>query len=144
MTGTTNSRGADYVFNAVSSVAWHIAGYRSSYVGGMESMLRWAGDGSTGTLVYTSSTSVYPQDNGALVDESASTEGVGRDCRRYAGRGKSSAPSRTFERRTAFGREGPWDLPRLHSAARGNLRAGRHHLLDQVRSGKVAGRASIV
>jgi len=43
--------------------------YRTSYVDGMRSALRWAAKRGVGTLVYTSSTSVYPQGNGAHVTE---------------------------------------------------------------------------
>ena len=55
--------GADFVLNCVSSGGGGIAGYRRSYVEGMDSVLTWARDrGAVGTLVYTSSTSVYSQD----------------------------------------------------------------------------------
>lgn len=43
--------------------------YRASYVEGMRSVLRWAATSGVGTLVYTSSTSVYPQGNGVQVTE---------------------------------------------------------------------------
>ena len=80
--------GVDLVLNSVSSGGGGIEGYRQSYVVGMRSVLAWAargglahtrGDGGEGrvggTLVYTSSTSVYPQSGGARVDEDAPVGG---------------------------------------------------------------------
>jgi nucleoside-diphosphate-sugar epimerase len=138
------SGGADYVLNAVSSGARGVEGYRHSYVAGMQSVLRWASaNAPMGTLVYTSSTSVYPQDNGVHVDEFASTEGVGelprvllaaerllseashkavRDATR-----SSAVPVRPFNRYFIFRLAGIYG-------------PGRHHLVDQVRSGAVSGR----
>lgn len=123
------SGGADLVLNCVSSGGGGPEGYRHSYVGGMRSVLAWAGQVSVGTLVYTSSTSVYPQDGGVRVDEDASI-----DATRGAGSAivesedlllGSSVGARRFVLRLA-GIYGP----------------GRHHLLDQLREGKgeVAGR----
>ena len=70
--------GADHVVNCVSSGGGGTEGYRQSYVAGMQSLLAWVGQGGApaGTLVYTSSTAVYPQDGGTLVDESAIAEGA--------------------------------------------------------------------
>ena len=56
--------GADFVLNCVSSGGGGIDGYRRSYVDGMRSVLAWVYRVPVGTLVYTSSTSVYPQDGG--------------------------------------------------------------------------------
>ncbi|MEO6002695.1 MAG: NAD-dependent epimerase/dehydratase family protein [Opitutus sp.] len=68
----------DFVLNAVSSGGGGLEGYRRSYVAGMQSILRWASTSAhIGTLVYTSSTSVYPQDGGVVVNEVASTQGAG-------------------------------------------------------------------
>src|SRR4051794_36558855 len=59
----TFAAGADFVLNAVSSGGAGLEGYRHSYVEGMRSLLSWIRAGApVGTLVYTSSTSVYPQD----------------------------------------------------------------------------------
>jgi nucleoside-diphosphate-sugar epimerase len=66
--------GADLVLNCVSSGGGGPEAYRHSYVEGMKSVLRWATQGPVGSLVYTSSTSVYPQGGGARLDESASIE----------------------------------------------------------------------
>jgi nucleoside-diphosphate-sugar epimerase len=69
--------GADFVLNCVSSGGGGAEAYRRSYVDGMQSVLAWAkSSGGVGTLLYTSSTSVYPQSGGARVDEQASNEGA--------------------------------------------------------------------
>ena len=54
-----------------------VEGYRQSYCAGMQSVLAWAvASGSpAGTIAYTSSTSVYPQGGGVVVDESAPAAG---------------------------------------------------------------------
>ena len=69
--------GADFALNCVSSGGGGIDGYRRSYVDGMSSILAWAHRVPVGTLVYTSSTSVYPQDGGVRIDENAPTDGAG-------------------------------------------------------------------
>jgi hypothetical protein len=69
--------GADFVLNSVGSGGGGLAHYRRSYVDGMCSALAWAARGGLagGTLVWTSSTSVYPQGGGATVDETAAVGG---------------------------------------------------------------------
>lgn len=59
----------DYTLNCVSSAGGGLDGYRKSYLGGQQSILRWAAKGRVGTLVYTSATSVYPQSDGERVGE---------------------------------------------------------------------------
>lgn len=61
------------IVNCVSSAGGGIAGYEKSYIEGQRSILAWAEDRQIKRYIYTSSTSVYPQDGGALVDEDAST-----------------------------------------------------------------------
>ncbi|HVS53834.1 MAG TPA: NAD-dependent epimerase/dehydratase family protein [Opitutaceae bacterium] len=119
---------ADFVLNCVSSGGGGLEGYRRSYVDGMRSILAWASasDGA-GSLVYTSSTAVYPQGNGAVVDESAPTGGSDRaeillEAEAML-RGAEKACARWFVLRLA-GIYGP----------------GRFHLVEQVRRGEVAGR----
>ena len=59
----------EFVLNCVSSGGGGIDGYRRSYLAGMESIVDWsARRGGVGTVVYTSSTSVYPQSGGAIAD----------------------------------------------------------------------------
>lgn len=116
--------GADFVVNCVSSGgAEH---YRRSYVDGMRSVLAWAAKGEkpVGTLVYTSSTAVYPQGGGAVVDEAADAPGatpngaIIRESEILLQSASASAVERHFILRLA-GIYGP----------------GRHHLLDQLREG---------
>lgn len=121
--------GADYVLNCVSSGGGGVEGYRHSYFAGMESTLAWARRaGPAGTLVYTGSTSVYPQGGGETIDEAAPTAGVEGE--------RPQLLLATEERlRTATEACGRWFVLRLA----GIYGPGRHHLLDQVRTGEVAG-----
>lgn len=120
--------GADFVLNSVSSGGGGTAGYRHSYVDGMASIVRWAqARGPAGTLVYTSSTSVYPADGGASVDESFPTGGAER-------------PAMLVEAedtlRRATGVCARWFILRLA----GIYGPERTHLVHQVRTGEVSGR----
>lgn len=115
---------ADFVVNCVSSGGGGLEGYRHSYVAGMQSLLRWAGSDRIGTVLYTSSTSVYPQGDGAAIDE---TMPVGADNERAALLVEAEEllrSSRTAER---------WYILRVA----GIYGPGRHHLLDQLRTGDV-------
>jgi nucleoside-diphosphate-sugar epimerase len=119
---------ADFVLNCVSSGGGGLEGYRHSYFGGMESMLTWARErGPIGTIVYTSSTSVYAQGEGATVDETRAVGGSERADVLVA------AERRLRENAGACAR---WFVLRLA----GIYGPGRHHLLDQVRLGTIAGR----
>jgi nucleoside-diphosphate-sugar epimerase len=115
--------GADLVLNCVSSGGGGLDGYRRSYVEGMRSLLAWAHRDPVGTLVYTSSTSVYPQDGGAVVEEEAPTEGAGET-------GRILLEAEDSLRRGS-GACGRWFILRLA----GIYGPERHHLLDQVRAG---------
>lgn len=116
--------GADFAVNCVSSGGPDA--YRQSYVGGMQSVLAWAARGAApvGTLVYTSSTSVYPQGGGTVVDETAPAGGatpngaIIRESETLLQSAPADAVRRRFILRLA-GIYGP----------------GRHHLLDQLRAG---------
>ena len=114
--------GADFAVNCVSSGG----DYRRSYVDGMKSILAWAAAGRApvGTLVYTSSTAVYPQGGGAVVDESAPAEGSTPNGRiiRESEVLLQNAPPAACRR---------WFILRLA----GIYGPGRHHLLDQLRAG---------
>lgn len=115
--------GADFVLNCVGSGGGGLAGYRRSYVEGMRSVLAWAERGPAGTIVYTSSTSVYPQGDGAIVDERAPTGGSSPTAQILLEseallRAANAARTRWFILRLA-GIYGP----------------GRHHLLDRLRAG---------
>ncbi len=121
-------RGADFVLNCVSSGGGGIDGYRRSYADGMRSVLAWAHRAPVGALVYTSSTSVYPQDGGVLVDENASTEGAGEI-------GQVLVEAENLLRAWNGGRGFVLRLAGIYGPQ-------RHYLLDQVREGggSVAGR----
>jgi nucleoside-diphosphate-sugar epimerase len=116
--------GADFAVNTVSSGGPE--SYQRSYVGGMQSILAWAGSGPkpVGTMVYTSSTAVYPQGGGVVVDETADATGstpngaIIRASEQLLEQAPAAARTRWFILRLA-GIYGP----------------ERHHLLDQLRAG---------
>lgn len=121
--------GADVVVNCVSSGGGGLDGYRRSYVEGTASILAWArSSGPVGVMIYTSSTSVYPQGEGMVVGESAPTAGAGeRACILLEAEELVRAGEGAWVR---------WVVLRLA----GIYGPGRHHLLDQVKVGEVAGR----
>jgi len=122
---TQMAGGPDYVVNCVSAGGGP-DGYRQSYVAGMQSILAWAAKGGTpvGTLVYTSSTSVYPQGDGAIVDESAPAEG-------------GTPNGRTIRESELLLQNAPASAVCRHFILRlaGIYGPDRHHLLDQLRAG---------
>lgn len=64
----------DFVLNCVSAASQDLEGYRKSYIEGQRSILAWLQKGHAGTFIYTSSTGVYPQNNGEWVDENSFLE----------------------------------------------------------------------
>lgn len=64
------------VVNCVSSAGGGLAGYEKSYYEGQRSILQWLDGKTIDRFVYTSSTSVYPQDGGVVVNETADTAGA--------------------------------------------------------------------
>lgn len=115
---------ADYVVNCVSSGGGGLEGYRHSYLAGMQSLLRWAGSGRIGDVLYTSSTSVYPQGDGAVIDETAPTGADNDRAALLVETEELLRSSRAAER---------WFILRIA----GIYGPGRHHLLDQLRAGDV-------
>ncbi len=117
--------GPDFVVNCVSSGGGP-DGYRRSYLEGMESILAWAARSklAVGTFLYTSSTSVYPQGGGAVVDESAEAPGATPN-------GKILRESEQLLQNTASAVCRRWYILRLA----GIYGPGRHHLLNQLREG---------
>jgi nucleoside-diphosphate-sugar epimerase len=118
----------EFALDCVSSGGGGAEAYRQSYLRGMDSIAAWAtARGGVGTFVYTSSTSVYPQGGGASVDEampvSAATERA---------QVLIETETRVQSSRRAWRR---WFILRLA----GIYGPGRHHLLEQVRAGSVAG-----
>ena len=121
--------GADFVLDCVGSGGTGLDGYRRSYVQGMSSILSWArGCGAVGTISFTSSTSVYPQGDGARVDEDSPSVGASE-----RGQILLEAENALRESKGACRR---WFVLRLT----GIYGPARHSLLDQVRLGEVSGR----
>ena len=120
---------ADYVLNCVSSGGGGISGYERSYREGMASMLAWLRtSGAAERVVYTSSTSVYPQGGGVVLDETAEVDRAGE---------RSGVLVATEEKLLAANEAA---AHRVVLRLAGIYGPGRHHLLDQVRAGEVAGR----
>ena len=69
-------REQDYIVNCVGASAPSLDGYKKSYLQGMESVRDWLSLQRDFTFVFTSSTSVYPQSQGEVVDEASSHESV--------------------------------------------------------------------
>lgn len=116
--------GADFAVNCVS--AGGPEKYRATYVGGMASILTWAANAAApvGTLVYTSSTSVYAQGGGAVVSETDSADGA--------------TPNGALIRESeVLLQDTPAAVAQRHFILRlaGIYGPERHHLLDQLRAG---------
>jgi nucleoside-diphosphate-sugar epimerase len=117
--------GADFVVNCVSSGGGP-DGYRRSYLEGMASIIAWAAKGRVpvGTMLYTSSTSVYPQGGGAVVEEIAAADGA-------TANGKVIRESEILLEKVSAAACRRWFVLRLA----GIYGPGRHHLLNQLREG---------
>ncbi|MGZ0657394.1 NAD-dependent epimerase/dehydratase family protein [Coraliomargarita sp. W4R72] len=111
------------VVNCVSSAGGGLAGYRKSYLAGQRSILDWAKSQSIRSYVYTSSTSVYPQDDGVTVDETADTSAA-------PATGQVILESEALLADAAFLPN--WYVLRLT----GIYGPNRHYLLDQLRAGE--------
>ena len=68
----------DHAVNCVGAAAPSIEGYQASYLEGMHSIEGWLKETnqSLQNLIFTSSSSVYPQTDGSLVDEESTNVGV--------------------------------------------------------------------
>lgn len=116
------SGSVDCVLNCVSSGGGGLEGYRRSYVEGQRSMLTWAeGIGGVGHIVYTSSTSVYPQTFGSIVTEQMDAKGSGD-------RGAIVRESEDLLRQTSPMAVRMWTILRLA----GIYGPGRSYLLKQI------------
>lgn len=117
--------GADFVVNCVSSGGGP-DGYRRSYLEGMASIIAWAAQGRApiGTMLYTSSTSVYSQGESAVVEETAPAEGATPN-------GKVIRESELLLEKVPAVACQRWFILRLA----GIYGPGRHHLLNQLREG---------
>ena len=111
------------VVNCVSSAGGGLAGYQKSYVDGQRSILEWAKSQSIRSYVYTSSTSVYSQDDGLLIDERADTSGA-------PATGQLLLESEVMLAESNISPK--WYVLRLA----GIYGEGRHFLLNQIREAK--------
>ena len=130
--------GAERVAVTVASGGGGVAGYRRSYVEGLASVVAWgrrleergadSGEkGICGHLIYTSSTSVYPQDGGVRVTESAEVGGEAETTQALV---EAEQIAATWSGRAST-------VLRLA----GIYGPERTYLVEQVRGGEVAGRA---
>ena len=112
------------VVNCVSSAGGGIEGYRKSYLQGQRSILEWAKGMRLDSYLYTSSTSVYPQDGGVCVDENSSTVAAPET-------GQVLLESECLLEQAAelFQHYYVFRLAGLYGP-------GRHYLLDQLRTGE--------
>lgn len=111
----------DFIVNCVSSGRQGLEGYRKSYLAGSRSILRWGerfGEDCP-ALIYTGSTSVYPQGGGQEVDETLPTAAT-----------DERAELLLETEKTLLSWPGGTTILRLA----GIYGPGRHHLLDQLRS----------
>ncbi len=118
------------VVNCVSSAGGGLEGYRLSYLEGQRRILEWTGGlARPPCLVYTGSTSVYPQDGGLTVDETTDTSEAPPTGQVLLESERCLASAASVER---------WYVLRLA----GIYGPGRHFLLDQLRSaeGPIPGR----
>ena len=113
----------DAVVNCVSSAGGGIDGYRKSYVEGQKRIIEWAETQKLRSYIYTSSTSVYPQDGGVEVDEGADTSEAGST-------GQVLLESERLIESNAD-RFDSWAVLRLA----GIYGPGRHFLLNQLKDG---------
>jgi nucleoside-diphosphate-sugar epimerase len=115
---------ADWVVNCVSSGRGGSAGYQHSYVDGLRSIQCWLQRiGKVDTLVYTSSTSVYPQIDGIVTEASNTATSTGN-------------AALLLEAEKIVAEIGAMGLARAAVVLRlsGIYGPQRHHLLDQLRS----------
>lgn len=114
---------AEFVVNCVSSGGGGTAGYQRSYVGGMKSIRQWLSRGqNVDALIYTSSTSVYPQ-SGGVVDETAPTDGAIGNATILL---EAESWAKTFAENFLCRRSVVLRLAGIYGP-------GRHHILDQLR-----------
>ena len=120
---------ADYtkIINCVSSAGNGLSGYESSYYQGQASILEWAKSQSIETFIYTSSTSVYPENSGAWVREnSLRDELINSDTAQVLRRSENLIEKNASD----FGR---YFILRLS----GIYGPERHYLLNQIQSSNV-------
>lgn len=109
----------DLILNCVSSAGGGWEGYRKSYLEGMHSIVQWASGGAIGTFIFTSSTSVYAQNNEEWVTEADPAAG-------------SSEGARILREAEVLLEEKPVGWDRSFVLRLGGIYGpGRHHLLTR-------------
>lgn len=117
------------VVNCVSSAGGGLEGYRLSYLTGQKRILEWAKNRPLKSYIYTSSSSVYPQDGGVMVDETADTA-------------EAPATGQVLLESERCLLQSELSCPRYVLRLAGIYGPGRHFLLDQLREsdGPIPGR----
>ncbi len=119
----------DYLVNTVSAASRSLEGYHHSYLEGMKSIIAWAaGSSSQAQLLYTGSTSVYPQTDGSEVSESDT--GLDHTGLRPTAEVLLEAEALLQEPLAGIRRAFTLRLAGIYGP-------GRHYLLDQLRAGKL-------
>jgi nucleoside-diphosphate-sugar epimerase len=114
--------GADLVLNSVSAGGGGLVGYQKSYLEGARSILQWGRQSSSNaTLIYTGSTSVYPQGDGVIVSEDDPMKG-------------DSERTRILVQTESLIEQWPGKSRIMRLA--GIYGPERHYLLDQLRAGE--------
>lgn len=109
----------DLVLDCVSSAGGGWDGYRKSYVAGMRSILKWAASGAVKNFIFTSSTSVYHQEDEEWVTEADPAGG-------------SSEGGRILREAEDLLEEAPPEIARWFVLRLGGIYGpGRHHLLTR-------------
>ncbi|HZP60273.1 MAG TPA: NAD-dependent epimerase/dehydratase family protein [Opitutaceae bacterium] len=111
----------DFAVNCVSAGGGGLAGYQRSYLDGLNSIREWAERARIGTLVYTSSTSLYPKTSAGRIDERMPVSPAD-EAGKILLEAESLVPACRCTR---------WFILRLA----GIYGPGRHRLLDELRAG---------
>ena len=114
----------DFIVNCVGASSGDTDGYITSYIEGQDSVMTWLEQGSVGTFVFTSSSSVYPQTGKRFVDETASSAGVSEKAGLLL-----AAEQKCFPSISSIGRSFILRLAGLYGP-------GRHLLIDKIKAGE--------
>ena len=117
----------DFVVNCVGAASRTLDGYRESYVNGQDSVRRWLGAGKVGTMLFTSSISVYPQGGGVLVDETSPTHGASERAQLLL-----EAEDKCLSPSPSLGRSFVLRLAGIYGP-------GRHLLIEKLKNGQTIG-----
>ena len=122
----------DFVVVCVGASSPDLKGYNQSYLEGLKSVKKWiTGTTSTASVIFTSSTSVYPQADGGIVDEKSTHDGASPRAQILL-EAEKECLSLNVDKRKAF-------VLRLA----GLYGPGRHLLVDKIRrSEKMKGKSN--